>query len=165
MGTRAGHGCRSIRVTCGYTHGNTCRQCDPQIWFTCSCRSLRIQASIFLIVGNLQVPLCLSSFFHFFLAQCTWIRTTNTRWVQANRSELSGVWIYYQPDFVDVQHSTFNFGFNIPSSFVQLPPSAPPLLRGMWALITNINACQQQWLRPLNHTTITRVATPCPSPP
>jgi hypothetical protein len=40
---RAEHGCRSLWVTCGFTHGNTCKDPDPQVQVTCSHRSLRVQ--------------------------------------------------------------------------------------------------------------------------
>jgi hypothetical protein len=40
---RAEHGCRSLWVTCGFTHGSTCKDPDLQVQVTCSCRSLRVQ--------------------------------------------------------------------------------------------------------------------------
>jgi len=50
---RAEHGCRSLWVTCGFTHGNTCKDPDLQVQVTCSRRSLRVQVWKFL---DWQVP-------------------------------------------------------------------------------------------------------------
>ena len=42
-GSRAERGSRSLWVTCGFTHGNTCKDPDLQVQVTCSHRSLRVQ--------------------------------------------------------------------------------------------------------------------------
>jgi hypothetical protein len=52
MRSRADHGCRSARVTRGYTRGNTRGSCDPRVWVPRRVKSLRIQVWIILLAGK-----------------------------------------------------------------------------------------------------------------